>query len=523
VRGRVRLLTVCTVLVATLLSACTGDGDGGGERVRLRVLASPDLAVLAPLLDELADETGVELDLDQRPDAETRLTASRAGYDLAWLSSDRYLRLRDKRSAQGLQRTPTMTSPVVIGLAPDTARALRAGVPGGRLTWADIADAAAQGKVRFGMADPANAGSGLAALVGVATAAAGTGAALRTEDVSCDRLRGFRSGQTLTAATSPDLVDSYAAHQDRADALIAYESDLLALNASGRLKEKLTVVRPEDGMVLSDFPLLLLDPSRRAAYDKVAEWLRRDDVQEKIMRTTLRRPVSATVPRDAPLRAPIGNALYFPDQLAVVERLLADYGDPDRRTAGQVVFLLDFSGSMRGARMTALREAFAGLSGADSSATGKFTRFHQGEHLTVVRFGGRVLEEKTVTVAGPEDLRDLSNTVARGGYGDATAVWTALDHGYRTAARALATDPERSVSLVLMTDGENNAGLSYTEFVGRYQALPDTAREVPTYTVHFGDADAGELRRAAAKTGGRMVDADDSSLSEAFKEIRGCH
>ncbi|WP_406492592.1 VWA domain-containing protein [Streptomyces sp. NBC_01604] len=516
-------MVCCTALVATLLSACTGDGDDGGERVRLRVLAGPDLAVLAPLLDELADETGVELDLDLRADAETRPAASREGYDLAWLSSDRSLRLRDKRPAQGMQRTPTMTSPVVIGLAPATARALRAGVPGGRLTWADIADAAAQGEVRFGMADPRNAGSGLAALVGVATAAAGTGAALRTEDVSCDRLRGFRSGQTLTAATSPDLVDAYVTHQDRADALIAYESDLLALNASGRLKEKLTVVRPEDGMVLSDFPLLLLDPSRRAAYDKVAEWLRRDAVQEKIMHSTLRRPVSPTVPRDAPLRAPIGNALYFPDQQAVLDRLLADYGDPDRRTAGQVVFLLDFSGSMRGARMAALRDAFAGLSGADPSATGKFTRFYQGERLTVVRFAGRVLEERTVTVAGPADLRKITDTVARGGFGDDTAVWSALDHGYRTAADALAADPDRSVSVVLMTDGENNAGLPYTEFVRHYEALPDAAREVPTFPVHFGEADAGELRRAAAKTGGRMVDADDSSLSEAFKEIRGCH
>ncbi|WP_225877223.1 vWA domain-containing protein [Streptomyces resistomycificus] len=509
--------------MATLLSACTDDGDGGGERVRLRVLASPDLAVLAPLLDELADATGVELDLDRRPDAETRLAAARTGYDLAWLSSDRYLRLRDRESVHGLQRTPTMTSPVVIGLALDTARALRADVPGGHLTWADIADAAATGTVRFGMADPRNAGSGLAALVGVATAAAGTGAALRTEDVSCDRLRGFRSGQTLTAATSPDLVDSYAAHQDRADALIAYESDLLALNASGRLKEKLEIVRPEDGTVLSDFPILLLDPSRRAAYDKVTEWLRRDDVQERIMRDTRRRPVSATVTRDAPLRAPIGNALYFPDRLAVVERLLADYGDPDRRTAGQVVFLLDFSGSMRGARMAALREAFAGLSGADSSSTGKFTRFYQGERLTVVRFGGRVLEERTITVTGPGDLRELTDTVARGGYGDATAVWSALDHGYRTAAHALAADPDRPLSVVLMTDGENNAGLSYAQFVRRYEALPDAARDVSTYPVHFGEADTAALQRAAAKTGGRMVDADDSSLSEAFKEIRGCH
>ncbi|GAA3817497.1 substrate-binding domain-containing protein [Streptomyces phyllanthi] len=522
--GRARILTLCLALsLVAALTACSGGGDGD-DPVTLRVLASPDLTVLEPLLDELKEATGVDLDMDYRATAEREIPQA-PDYDLAWLSDDRYLRLSGGNDAGRPLRTPTMTSPVVVGLKPDVARRLRAGVPGGRLSWADIADAAATGTVRFGMADPRHTGSGLAALVGVATAAAGTGGVLRAQDVSCDRLRGFRSGQTLTAATAPDLLDAYVRRQDGADAvdaLITYESDLLALNASGRLTGDLEIVRPEDGMVLSDFPLLLLDSGHRAAYDRVTEWIRRDSVQQEIMRRTLRRPVKPAVPRSAELRAPVGNALYFPGSLSVLKQLLADYGDPNRRVTHQVVFLLDFSGSMRGDRMAQLRAAFAGLSGGDSSATGKFTRFHRGERLTVVRFGRGVLEERTVTVRGPGDLKVLADTVARGGYGDATAVWSALDHGYRTAARTAADDPDRAVSLVLMTDGENNAGLTFEEFADRYEALPHRARAVHTYAVHFGEADAGELRRAAKKTGGRVVDADQSSLSEAFKEIRGC-
>ncbi|MGW0653234.1 substrate-binding domain-containing protein [Streptomyces umbrinus] len=526
------ILTLClTLTLSVTVTACTGEGD---EKTTLRVLAGPDLAVLEPLLDELRDETGVELDMDYRADADTGDdlvpgTGKGGGHDLAWLSTDRSFRLRHKDTAQRLLRTPTMLSPVVVGLRPDLARELRAKSPEGKLSWADIADAAATGTVRFGMADPRQTGSGLAALVGVATAAAGTGGALRENDVSCDRLRGFRSGQILTADSTRDLLDDFVDHPGTANALITYESDLLALNSGGRLKEKLEIVRPQDGMVLADFPLLLLDqddqddPDRRAAYDKVVEWLQRDSVQEKIMRTALRRPVSASVRRDGQLRAPVGNALYFPDQLTVVERLLDDYGDPRRRVPDQVIFLLDFSGSMRGERMAALRDAFADLSGADSSATGKFARFYQGERLTVVRFGGRVLEERTVTVGGQKDLRTLADLVARGGYGDATAVWTALDHGYRTASTVVADDPERAVSIVLMTDGENNSGIAYEEFVRRYEArAAETRAAVHTYPVHFGEADAGALRRAATKTGGRMVDAQGSSLSEAFKEIRGC-
>ncbi|MFH8463321.1 substrate-binding domain-containing protein [Streptomyces sp. NPDC017991] len=528
-RGSLGNLTLCLTLTAALAmtAACSG---GDEDRTTLRVLAGPDLAVLEPLLDELRSDTGVELEMDYQADADTgeALAAAgkrRGGHEAAWLSTDRSFQLRHKGTARGLLRTPTMLSPVVVGLRPDAARALHAKSPDDGLSWADLADAAATGTVRFGMADPRRTGTGLAALVGVATAAAGTGGALREADVSCDRLRGFRSGQRITADSTRDLLDDFVDHPGTANALITYESDLLALNSGGRLDEKLEIVRPKDGTVLADFPLLLLDPGRRAAYDKVVEWLRQDSVQRKIMRTALRRPVNPSVAREGQLRAPVGNALYFPDGPDVLERLLDDYGDPAHRVADQVVFLLDFSGSMRGERMAELREAFADLSGADSSATGAFARFHLGERLTVVRFGGQVLEERTVTVRGERDLRTLADVVARGDYGDATAVWTALDHGYRTASSAVADEPGRSVSIVLMTDGENNAGIAYEEFVRRYEARSaGTRTAVHTYPVHFGEADAVALRRAAAKTGGRMVDADarGSSLSEAFKEIRGC-
>jgi Ca-activated chloride channel family protein len=520
-------LALCLVLVATLAS-CSGGHNG--PATTLRVLASDELSDMEPLLKQLREDTGVRLEMDYKAtnDASDTLLTGRRSYDLAWLSSDRYLRLRLKETGQsatpwaGVQSTSIMRSPVVVGLTRDVAQRLKEKVPGGQLSWADIADAAATGTVHFGMADPWHSNSGLAALVGVATAAAGTGSALRPKDVSCDRLRGFRSGQTLTADSSGALLDAFAEHPGPTNALITYESELLHLNSSGKLKQPLEIVHPADGMVLSDYPLLLLDADRREAYDRVVTWLTQADHQREIMRQTLRRPVNTAVRREDRLKAPLGNALYFPDDPAVLDRLLDDYGDPRRRIADQVIFLLDFSGSMRGPRMAALRAAFAGLSGADSSATGKFVRFYQGERLTVTRFGGRPLDEHTVTVRGPADLTALEKFVARGGHDGSTAIWTALDHGYGTAQKAVREDPGRAVSIVLMTDGENNAGIDRATFVSRYRARPADARAVHTYPVYFGDADARQLRQVASVTGGRMVDAHGSSLSAAFKEIRGC-
>ncbi|MFJ8631037.1 substrate-binding domain-containing protein [Streptomyces sp. NPDC093568] len=517
-----RTLTACLTL--TLLTALTSCTQGNEDRT-LRVLASPELADLEPLLGELKDDTGVRLDMDYRATAD--LSGARSpSYDLAWPASDRsfLLRLQDRGEQTARpESTSIMRSPVVVGLTPEVAGTLRDRAPDGRLSWADIADAAADGTVRFGMADPRSSDTGRAALVGVATAAAGTGSALREQDVSCDRLRGFRSGQTLSAASSRELLATYPGHQGEANTLIAHESELLSLNASGKLREPLRIVHPEDGMVLSDFPLLLLDPGERTAYRKVVDWLLRDDVQRKLMQRTWRRPVNQEVTPSEPLREPVGNALSFPDRLSVVERLVADYGDPASPTTDQVVFLLDFSGSMRGARIAGLRAAFAGLSGADPTSTGKFARFYRGEHLTVVRFGGRVLQERTVTVRDDGDLRTLGKVVAADSFDASTAVWSALDRGYRLAAAAVRRAPERPVAVVLMTDGESNAGISYEEFLRRYERLGADARAVPTFPVHFGEADAAALKKAAEATGGRMVDANRSSLADAFKEIRGCH
>ncbi|WP_066945404.1 substrate-binding and vWA domain-containing protein [Streptomyces lushanensis] len=520
------LVSLCLVwlLLGTAVTACSA---GDPEPVTLRVLASSELADMEPLLDDLRRETGIRLEMEYRGtvDASEALTSGGYRHDLAWLSSDRYFQLERKAAGeQGEQplATATMRSPVVIGMKPATAERLRRTASGGQISWADVADAAAEGTLRFGMADPRHANSGLAALVGVATAAADTGGVLRPQDVSCDRLRGFFAGHRLAEDSSARLADGYVRDQDHLEALITYESELLALNGGGKLREPLEIVHPKDGMVLSDYPLLLLDPAERAAYDRLVEWLKSGPVQKKIMERTLRRPIDPAVARIPALRRPIGNALYFPDDQRVVDRLLADYGDPRRDGRARVIFLLDFSGSMRGERIARLRAAFDGLSGGDDSRSGKFVRFYRGESLTVMRFAGRVLDERSVTYGSPRDLDRLRGFVSDDGFGTTTAVWSALDHAYEKVSDEIREQPGRAVSIVVMSDGENNAGIDLDTFIRRYEARPAAVRAVRTYTVRYGEAGAAALDRAARTTGGRMADATVQSLLSAFKEIRGC-
>ena len=99
------------------------------------------------------------------------------------------------------------------------------------VTWKDIAAKARAGQLGYGMTNPAASNSGFSALVGVAAAMAGTGDALRTEDVDERGLTVFFNGQTLTAGSSGWLADGFVTGQAKLDGLINYESVLLGLNA----------------------------------------------------------------------------------------------------------------------------------------------------------------------------------------------------------------------------------------------------------------------------------------------------
>lgn len=164
---------LCLALLTALLAACTSEPD----HVTLRVLASPELADVEPLLGKLEEDTGVELTMEYEASADLAGQYPATGHpapDLAWLASDRSFQLRVQDSGGRITRpesTAVMRSPVVVGLTPAAADALRAETPGDRISWADVADAAAGGRLRFGMADPRRSDTGRAALVGVATAA----------------------------------------------------------------------------------------------------------------------------------------------------------------------------------------------------------------------------------------------------------------------------------------------------------------------------------------------------------------
>lgn len=521
---------VLALLAAAALPACS-DGEpplaaGAGPKTTLTVLAGSEVKDIEPMLADLRHDTGVKLTFTYAGtlDGADRISRRQAGTDLAWFSSDRYLRLLPGGADVAVSRTSIMRSPVVLGVRQSAARRLGwSGNP--NVTWKDIAAAARAGELRYGMTNPASSNSGFSALVGVAAALAGTADALTSADIRPTALTDFFSGQKLTGGSSGFLSDAYVGQQDSLDGLINYESVLLSLNASHRLREPLELIFPKDGIITADYPLLLLDPAKRDAYQRVADWLRSPAVQHRLQDQTSRRPATPTVPLDT--RFTTGGThveLPFPGTAAVADELILAYLN-NFRAPTHAIFVLDMSGSMEGDRIEALRAALIGLTGADSSLAARFTSFRAREKITLVRFSDAVsgIEDIAVTDPSPDsaELRELRREVDGFQTAGGTAIYSALRAAYDRAAGDLARDGSYYTSVVLLTDGENTTGASADDFLAHYRSLPPPARAVPTFTVLFGDADPKALRRIADETGGSVFDTGSTSLPDVFKEIRG--
>ena len=503
------------------------------QPVTLRVLAGSEVKDMAEVLEEATKATNVRMTFEftgTLDGAETVAAGKATGkHDAIWFSSNRYLSLIPDASKRIASSTKIMASPVVLGLKKPVAH--RLGWDTKAPTWSEIAKAAEAKKFSYGMTDPSASNSGFSALVAVATALSGGGAALdgqRATAVAPD-LRRFFSAQTMTSGSSGWLADQFVDKADKPggpDGIVNYESVLLGLNAAGKLKDSLSVVVPSDGVVTADYPLTLLsgaDEQTRNAYTAVTDWLRTPDAQKLIMDKTSRRPAVPGVKTDARFGDQLLVELPFPGQRAVVDDLITSYLNSIRR-ATQTIYVLDLSGSMRGKRIAALRRALISLAGGDRKISPSgFAVFRERETVSLLGYSDRAKQPRIFSVPDGgsrtvlADIRSAARDLEAGGN---TATYSALEAGYRLAAKQTRSQPGALTSIVLMTDGETNRGASAAEFRRFYRSLPREARAVPTFTVKFGAAGAKPLKALATLTGGDLIEAEGNSLAKAFKEIR---
>ncbi|AXQ29930.1 VWA domain-containing protein [Solimonas sp. K1W22B-7] len=522
------------VVVALLIARGLGNRPSGEEASEpgssaraddpnaLRILAGSELKDLEFLLPEMEKAAGapIRFEYGGTLDAVDKLNAASAPYAFAWTSSGRYLSLATQGRIKASEKI--MLSPVILGVKAGKAREL--GWDRKDPTWGEIADAVKAGRFSYAMTNPTASNSGFSAVVGVAAALSGKADGLTLADINAPRLREFFSGQKLTAGSSGWLADAWRKNAQGLDGMVNYESVILSMNQQGGLSEPLVPVYPKEGIITSDYPLMLLDEKRKPAYEALVAFLRQPQVQQRIMERTHRRPAAPGVPLAGEFGQRLLVELPFPGSLDVLDGLLDAYLDELRRP-GHSYFVLDVSGSMEeDGRILQLRDGLLGLGGDSASLSSRFSRLQLRERVDLIAFSDRIVataaldfSDAAAFAAEKQRYREFVGSLQADG---GTAIYDALDEAYRRAGKALPGEQDRYFSIVLMTDGKNTSGMGFDGFRQRYGQYGDAAR-IRVFPILFGESNNDEMKALAELTGGRVFDGRKTSLVQVFRDIRG--
>src|SRR5215831_406652 len=527
-RSHVRALItgITAALLACSLTSCAGGGAPTTPAASFTLLAGSELRdIETQMKSDIRTGTGLDLVFTYSGtlDAADRIAAGEP-FDGLWVSHGKYLAMNDALKGRIVTQEKTMLSPVLLGLKASKAHAL--GWDTHEPTWKDIAEAAKAGKFTFGMTNPTSSNTGLTATIGLAAALAKNPDALTEEDLKNPRLSDFFKGQALTSGSSGWLAEAYEHDQSKVDGIINYESVLLSLNAGGKLSEPLTLVYPREGIITADYPLMLLNGAKRAEYDKLVAYLRSKDFQSRMSTATLRRPVNADADAAAPIPKRTLIELPFPGQASLIATLLDNFL-ADVRIPGSSRYVLDLSGSMAGDRISGLKQAMFLLASTSSIGADRYARFQNREEVGIIPFSSEPSRTVLFPMGGtPEENARARTQVAE--YikpmqpGGSTAIYSSVQQALveLSQERSRAQD-KRYYTVVLMTDGENNRGLSKPEFVRWYRSQGETVRGIPVFPILFGEGSARDLGELADLTGGRLFDSRSNALTAVFKEIRG--
>ncbi len=513
--------------------------------VELKVLATSDLKDAQPLEQMVLKATGIRLTFRFGGTMESTeaVQNGNADADVAWFANAKYLLSDARGQAQVKLQDKIMLSPIVIGVSESHAQKLGWDQPevAAKITWRTIAQAAQEGKLSYALSNPATSNQGFMALMGVAAATSQKSEALDAADVDRRAISGFIKGYKLPGDNSSYLSEKFIEQQGpRLNAFINYESWLLSLNQSGKLKEKLRLIYPLEGIATADYPFMLLNDAKREAYQTVLAYLKGPEAQTWLATTTLRRPVNPEVAQAQVALFPKGSLLVelpFSPNRALADGLIDAYLNEFRAPIAST-FVLDVSGSMNGSgRRQQLVQALQYIAGDDTSLTGRIARLTNREKIWMQTFSDQpnpvTFFEIPAAKVSAKGVQSQADSAAK------QAVFSALREYaeglrmnggtalYDTVLQALENmnierkkNPNFQYSVVAFTDGENNKGRNLQAFKRDYALLPEDVKAIPVFMVLFGEANENDLKDLVQTTGGRIFDARRATLYSVFKDIR---
>lgn len=443
-------------------------------------------------------------------------------YDAVWTSNSIWLYMLED-SVKISNSESTSINPVVFAITKSKAESL--GFIGKEIYTQDIIQTIKSGNLKFSMSNPTRTNSGATAYLGLLSSIAGSPEVLKLENIEDENVKleltTLFSALERSSGSEEFLEEAFL--NGSYEAIVTYEASIININKQLEKlgKEPLYVLYPVDGVSISDSPFAYIDngkENQKETFLKLQEYILSNEGQEELAGKGRRTWFGGvTTNADTTIFNPdwgIDTSKYivpikFPSTAIIQEALLL-YQDEFRKPI-HTVFCLDYSGSMVGDGIKQLTSAMEYIL-TQETAKKDLLQYTKKDKITVIPFSSNVLDIWQV-----EDGTKTEELLGQ--------IQKLAPHGstniYDTSAQAIEilekeNTNEYNVSVILMTDGMSNMG-NFSNLTSSYKRAK---KEIPIYSITFGNAYEDELEEIAELTNAKVFDGK-TDLLKAFKEVRG--
>lgn len=519
----VGILIIMMMFVKILLSSEQKDYNYFNIKDRnFNIISSSENEDLESIIKEYGERQGYDINIEYAGTLDIMQKMKEENqYDAVWISNSIWLYMLDNEVKVSNSKY-TSINPVIFGITKTKAEELD--FVDKTIYTKDIVNAISSGKLKFSMSNPTSTNSGASAYLGILSTLAGNPEVLTAEHLESnelkENLKTLFSGVERTSG-SEDFLEEMFLNGDY-EAVVTYESSIIKINnkliAQG--KEPLYAIYPVDGVSISDSPFAYIDKkddSKKEMFNDIQSYILSNEGQQKLQekgRRTWYGGVSSNA--DKKIFNPdwgIDTSKYisptkYPNT-KVIKQALNIY-QVELRKPVHVVFCLDYSGSMYGDGVEQLTDAMDFI--LTDRAQEELLQFSEKDKIDIIPFSTNVLAQwKTENGRETDEiLRNIKKLKPTG----TTALY---DSAIQAIKNLKDEDSEKyNLSIILMTDGQANVG-TYTSLRNEYIKMQ---KEIPIYSIMFGQADMSELQSIAGLTNGKVFDGK-TDLVKAFKEVRG--
>ena len=493
------------------------------KRDTFNILASGENKVAQSIITDYAKTQGYKVNIDYLGtlDIIKELNKNSSNYDAVWLSNSIWGYMLESSVTLSNSKC-TSINPVIFGIKKSKAEEL--GFVGKEIYTKDILDAINSKKLKFSMSNPATTNSGASCYLGLVSTLAGNPEVLTKETLEQETLK--EQIKTLftgleRSSGDEDFLEELFLNGDY-EAAVTYESSIININKQlvSKGKEPLYAIYPVDGVSISDAPFCYIDNKNEDAkniFEDIQKYLLSNQGQkllEQKGRRTWYGGISKTADKTifnpewgidttkyiSPIKTPSKEVI----------KLALNLYQTELRKPVHVAFCLDYSGSMAGSGIKELTQAMQYI--LTDKAANDNIQFSYKDKIDIVPFASKVdTVWSTNDGTKTESLLDRINSKIPTG---TTAIYPASIK----ALELLNNENQElyNTSVILMTDGQGNVG-SFNDLRKYYSSI---GKEIPIYSITFGDALESQLNEIAKLTNAKIFNGKED-LVEAFKEVRG--